>query len=368
MIKRLDTVVPKLMERNKVPGFALSFISDNKISSIHTFGYANKEKKQPITENTVFQIASISKSVAAWGIMKLVESGVIDFDAPVEKYLTRWHLPSSEYDNDEVTIKRVLSNSAGLSFEGYAGTNPKYDYNSIEETLSGIMAGPFDDHQMKYLKKWNLSPDKEKKSVRVIKQPGKKFMYSGGGFSILQLIIEEVTNQTFADFMKKEILNPLGMKLSTFIPSKDFFGYATGYDEDAEPLPFYKFVALAAGGLYSTIHELTIFALAGMEGPNGELPGRGILKPETVEQMYTKVIPAGDDFGFDWYYGLGHYITETNGIKVIQHSGGHIGWRSMMIILPELGSGLIMLTNSSAGNPVWASLMGRWSRIVLKGA
>ncbi|MHA1688101.1 MAG: serine hydrolase domain-containing protein [Promethearchaeota archaeon] len=365
MIKRLDKIVPKLLERYKIPGVAIAFISNSKIASIKIYGFANIEKKIPITEKTWFQVASISKAVSAWGIMKLVEKKKIDLEAPIEKYLTRWHLPPSEFNHDKVTIKRVLNHSAGLSLSGYQGHQPKYDLLSIEESLNGKIPGPKDEYQLKYSETWKIDPHKEEKPVRVILKPGKEFLYSGGGYSILQLIIEEVTGTSFSKFMEIEILKPLGMESSSF-EYRDLSLFATPYDEELDPLPHYKFEAKAAGGLNSTVEDLAKFGIASMEGPNGELPGRNVLNPQSIELMYTGIIDAGDDFGYQWKYGLGHFVTEIDGLKIVQHSGGHIGWRSMLVIIPQLKEGIVILINSSAGNPLWANILTRWSRVIFK--
>ena len=365
MIKRLDNIIPKLLERLNIPGVSIAFINHSEISSIKTFGYADKERGIPIKKDTWFQVASISKAVAAWGIMKLVEKGLIDLEAPIENYLSRWHLPPSEFNPDEVTIKRVLSHSAGLSLSGFQGHQPQYQLLSIEDSLRGIVPGPKDEHQIKYSETWDLDIHKEEKPVRVIQEPGKEFMYSGGGYSALQLIIEEVSNQEFNKFMDKEILKPLNMINANF-DYPELSLSATPYDEEGNPLPHYHFEAKAAGGLNSTISEIARFGIASMEGPNGEPPGRGILTPKSIELMHTGIIDAGDDFGYDWKYGLGHFVAEVNGVKIVQHSGGHIGWRSMLVILPELREGIVILVNSSAGNPLWANILTRWSREVLK--
>ena len=367
MIKRLDTIIPKLLKRFKIPGVAIAFISNFKLGSLHVYGLADKEKKNPISENTIFAVASISKSVTAWGIMKLVEEGLLDLNAPVENYLTRWHLPPSGFNHEQVTIQRLLSHTAGFNQSEYSSYNPKYKLLSPEEMLLGKLPGPIDSDELKYCKKWNLIPKKEGVPIMVKKEPGKDFIYANDGYLILQLVIEEITNQSFSEFMKAEILDPLGMKSSSFEKKElDNSLIATPYNEEGLPLAQYGGTIKAAGGLWSTIKDISIFALAGMRGSDDELPGRGLLKSKTLDLMYSKLVRASDDFGYEWYYGLGHYVAEIQGLKVIQHSGGIIGWRSMMIFIPEIGEGVIILINSSAGNPLWANITSRWSRIVLK--
>ncbi len=364
MIKRINNVVPNLLERMNIPGVAIGFISDYEISEIKTYGYANKEKGIPITEKTIFQIASISKSMTAWGTMKLVEKGLIEIDAPAENYLTRWHFPPSEFNHDDITIRRLLSHTAGFPVDGFSGLPPDFILPPLGVLLSRNAEYSLDDKQKKYCEKWNVNP--EKVPVKVIEQPGNKFVYSNGGYTVLELIIEEVTKQSFSEYLAEEIFNPLGMTSSTFEWPTDFSGHATPYDEEENPYLRYKITSKASGGCFSTIRDLTTFALAEMKGSKGELPGRGILKPESINLMHSKVIYAEREFDIDWDYGLGHYIANMQGRKIIQHSGGIVGWRSMMVIVPEIGAGITILINSDAGNPLWANLLMRWQRVALK--
>jgi CubicO group peptidase (beta-lactamase class C family) len=168
------------MEKYRVPGTAASLVRNGEVVWSEGYGLADRDRGVPVTADTVFQVASISKAVTSWGVMRLVESGQLELDAPVEQYLTRWHLPPSNYDASGVTIRRLLSHSAGLSVMGYPGLRPEIQLPSLEESLSGNNGGAGE--------------------VRIIMEPGTQFSYSGGGFTLLQLIIEEVTGETARRF------------------------------------------------------------------------------------------------------------------------------------------------------------------------
>ncbi len=365
MFEKID--LPKLLNRYKIPGIALSLIEDYKISAIKTHGYSNVEKEKPITENTVFQLASISKSISAWGVMKLVEKGLINLDAPAEKYLTRWHFPPSEFDNGDITTKRLLSHTGGLSLHGYSGYVPSYEIPSIEDSLSGNFEYQKDEIQLKMRKLFKIDSKVDEKSVEVVKRPGTEFSYSGGGYSVLQLIVEEVAGKMFAEYMEKEVLQPLGMGHSSFTWRKDLQPLtATAYVLDGKSAPNYLFTALAAAGCYSTINDLSAFVLAGMKGFNTELPGRGILKPETLQLMYTKVLETNEMTLSHSDTGLGHFIMYFDGIKVVHHSGGNIGWNTLMSFIPETGDGLVILTNGQNGLRLTLKLSAKWQKYVEK--
>ncbi len=365
MINELDELIPNLMKEYKVPGTAIAFIENSQVST-KTFGYSNKENKIPITENTVFQIASISKSISTWGVMKLIEKGLIDLDAPIEKFLTRWHLHHSDFNHDEVTIKRLLSHTAGLSLHSYLGFLPYIELPSIEDSLSGQINYQRDDIQKKHKEKFASEGYYDHDSVMVIMRPGLKYMHSGGGYTLLQLVVEEVTNQSFAEYMEKEVLQPLGMNNSSFLWLPNLRPLtATGYYYDQSPVPNYLFTALAAAGCYSSIGDLANFTLEGMTGASKVLPGRGILRPQTVQMMYTKVTEAERLMNFDMDIGLGHYLIDYKGIKIVNHSGGNIGWGSMMLFIPMTKDGLIILTNSNNGMSLIKNLILKWVEYIV---
>jgi len=121
----LDEKIPAWLEEFIVPGAAIALIDNGEVIFQKGYGYADVKNQVKINSQTGFNIGSISKTVTAWGVMKLVEDGKIELDSPAEKYLTRWHFPNSDYDVDEVTIRRLLSHTAGLSLHGYPGLTLK---------------------------------------------------------------------------------------------------------------------------------------------------------------------------------------------------------------------------------------------------
>ncbi|WP_262909316.1 serine hydrolase domain-containing protein [Mucilaginibacter daejeonensis] len=141
-------------------------------------------KQKPVASETIFNIGSISKLVSAWGFMQLTEKGFIKLDDPVDQYLTRWHLPESEFDRSRVTLRRILSHTAGLSVHGYGGSDQGLPLLSLEESLNG-------------------KTKRNGETVHLISEPGTKWDYSGGGYTLAQLLLEERTNQSFATYIKK---------------------------------------------------------------------------------------------------------------------------------------------------------------------
>ncbi len=365
MLEKID--IPKLLDRYNVPGVSISLIENYKVLKIANYGFASIEDKQPVTKNTVFQIASISKPISTWGVMKLVEKDLIDLDAPIENYLKKWHLPPSKFNHDKITMRRLLSHTAGLSLHGYSGFHPDHEKPSIVDSLSGNIKYQKDAIQLKIKEIIKSDPKEDERPVTVFVEPGTQFSYSGGGYTIAQLIVEEITDQNFAEYMENEILKPLGMNQSSFSWREDLKPLtAKAYFFYSEIVPNYLFTALAAAGCYSTTVDLSKFVLASMKGSNGELPGRGILKPETIEMMHKIYFETKDPLSINSHMGLGYFIMPLNGYKIVNHSGGNIGWNTQMMFIPESGDGLIVFTNGQNGIKLTLTLTAKWLKHVEK--
>lgn len=350
----LDRMVPRLLRAYRVPGAAVSIVHGGEPVWSKGYGLADSHRGVPVTADTVFQVGSLSKPVTAWGVMRLVEAGKLALDAPAEQYLSRWHLPPSGYEHKQVTIQRILSHSAGLSVHGYGGVAPGRPLPPLVDSLSGRHA-----HQS---------------AVRVVAQPGKGFSYSGGGYTLLQLIVEELAAERFADYMQQTVLDPLGMSMSSFrLTSGLHESTARGYDSEERPLANYLFTEEAAAGLYSTAKDMAAFVSAGMAGHSGEPAGRGVISAGSLETMFTPMVamPLFPIWGLrgDVGYGLGYMVEKLPGGPVaVGHQGGNRGWRAYFIQIPEKLAGLAVLTNSDNGLLVINDLLCAWGAWVGAGA
>ena len=343
-VEEIAQKVPQLLYDFSIPGAAIAIIEDGEIVLQKGYGFADIEKGVKVTPKTGFNIGSISKTVAAWGVMKLVQEGKIDLDAPAENYLTRWHLPESEFDSDKVTVRRLLSHTAGLSIPSI-GAGLSYDnLPTLEEWLNG---------------------KNDVGSVEIILEPGTKWEYSGGGYAVLQLIIEEVSGQKFVDFMQTEVLDPLGMTNSSYkIDDKIMAASAITHDPFGEPTEFELYAIHAAAGFQSTLEDFIRFAFASFPGHKDHLKYNTVLPLETVKQMQE---PQPHTRVGGWKYGLGYQSVhiETDGKEhvFIGHSGSNNGWQASFRLYPATNSGFIVFTNGGAGdnicNPLFCELM-KW--------
>lgn len=326
--KQIQTAAPELLERAREAGLSVVLIENCSATWHGDFGVADKAHDKLIDPNTVFQFGSMSKTITAWAIMTLVQEGKVDLDAPVNKYLKSWQLKSEEFDSAAVTVRRVLHHAAGLSLPSVTGVNVGAKLPSLVDELSGT--GP------------------SKTAVTITEKPGTKFNYSGGGYALLQLLVEDVTGTSFGVYVRKKIFKPLGMTTATFAPDQNTLRKtATPYDKKGEALPFRLYSAEGTAGLYATVDDYAKFVVAHCAVNNK------VLKSHTLISMFQ-----GD--AITPRYGLGYELmpklTEN---PIISHSGSNLGWKANFILFPIEGVGIVVATNSDVGE-ARKKIIGIW--------
>jgi len=342
------------MTRDHLPGAAVALIENASPLAFKTWGYADESSQNTIRQDSLFNVASISKAVTSWGVMKLVDQGHIELDRPVETYLGDWRLPPSPHDHELVTVRRLLSHTAGINTEGIKAVDPSAEHYSTIDVLEGRLPA-LDERQRQYCLQWGIDPEHDRDPVAVRFPPGEAFHYSNLGFIILQLMIEKVSGRAFAEFMQIEILNPLGMKTASYLPPEPSNPrLATAYGSDGSPLPFYRHAALAAGALHCSIEDLARFACAELNG------GENVVSRQGLAKLFEWQCFAETLEGFDFDTGLGHYRLEVGDKTFISHTGGVLGWRSVYGVIPQSGHGFCALINSDGGNQFWIELIQAW--------
>ncbi|PFN78876.1 penicillin-binding protein [Bacillus cereus] len=331
--KKMDEQVPKWRENYDVPGVAIGVVHNGRIAYTLNYGYADKEKRKEVNDNTLFQAGSVSKSLTAWGVLHLADEGLLSLDDPVDKYLNKWKLPNSKFDNNEVTIRRLLSHTAGLpTHKGYLGVVPGGQLDSIKESLSG--------------KGWHNDP------VEIIKKPGSEAIYSGMGYTILQLVIEEVTGKPFDRYMEEQIMKPLGMKSSSFRQNLENSNLSKAYGYFGQEIPYYQYTEQAAAGLKTNVTDMMTFILASMDTNDHKGKGYGVIKSERVEEMQNPVL--GEN-------GLGIFESQlSNQWKMMYHSGDNRGWHSFYGYILNTKDGLVILTNGENGKDLRQDIYHEW--------
>jgi len=321
--------VSRIIESENRGNAALLLIENGEIAA----EYYSKSNEN-VDGDTVFSTASMSKWLAASAVMKLIQDGSIDLDDPVSNYLTRWQLPSGEFDNNEVTIRRLLSHTAGFRDGlGFGDYSPDEELPTLEESLTSPRA----------------SSEREVR-IAVERQPGTGFNYSGGSYHILELLIEEVTRMSFEQYMKDTFFDPLNMTRSTYSYIGSIENNAGSYDRDGQAAAMYKYASSAATGFATSSSDLAKFVIAQI--PNASAVN--ILDPSIIASMRE---PHGKTLGLN-VWGLGTILYSATGSNdfLFGHDGGNDpAINSTARINPENGDAIIVL---ETGHPSLATNIG----------
>ena len=334
----LDKRIPILMEYYSVPGVAISIIQKGETTWSKAYGYADFEQGRKMTTDTYCRVESISKSITAWGVMKLVEQGKIDLDKPIKQYIKNWNFPESKFPEEKVTVRQLLANTSGMPlgdiFERYS---PNDNIPSLRDSLS--------------------------KQAILIQEPGASFLYSNTGYNLLELLIEEVTGRDFAEYMEEEVLLPLEMYESSFTWSEELQPEVpVGYDLKGKPISVYIYPEKGSGGLFASVDDIASFVSAGM--PDYYHSEQEVLTKESINILYTPMVKKPGIYGlvFD-SYGLGYYLdTLSNGKLSVVNGGQGGGVMSFFQAVPETGDGIVILTNSQRSWPFFGYILNDWSK------
>jgi CubicO group peptidase (beta-lactamase class C family) len=307
-----------------VPGISIAVIKDGKIAWAKGYGVLETGQQTPVDADTLFQAASISKPVAAIAALRLVEQGKLSLDTPINDYLESWQVPDNEFTAQPVTLRQIMSHSAGLTVHGFPGYAAGQPVPTVVQVLAG--AAPA-----------NTAP------VRVDKLPGESWRYSGGGYTVMQLAMTDVSDRSFADVTRELVLAPAGMTRSAFsqpLPDADRADAATAHRPDGTVVPGHShtYPEMAAAGLWTTPSDLLRLGLSVVAAANGK-PG-AILGPEMTREMLT--LQAGS-------HGLGFSLENKGDGQVFSHSGANAGFLSLMFTYTDGRGGAAIMINSQRG-------------------
>ena len=326
------------MEHYNVPGVSVAVIDGFRVVWAKGYGVKDLETKEPVTESTIFQAASISKTLNATAILRMVQEGKLSLDEDVNTYLRSWKLPENEFTaGKKVTIANLLSHTGGTTVSGFPGYRMGAPMPTLEQILNGESPA-------------NTAP------IVVDTEPGAVFRYSGGGTTILQLLLVELEGKPYPLLMKETVLDPIGMSGSSFsqplTPELQRLA-ATAHGRGGKPIEgeYYVYPELAAAGLWTTPSDLAAFAIEHQLSLQGK--SNKILSREMEEMMTMPYIgPA---------YGLGFTIQNRENEIYFAHGGGNVGFVCMLIAHKQKGYGAVVMTNGSSND-----LLGELVRAIAK--
>ena len=339
-IAAVEAAAPLALSRQGTPGFAVAMVLGGEPVWAGGFGVADVDTGEPVAADSVFEIASVTKPITAWALLKLAEEGRIDLDAPIENYLGGWKLPPSGFDHSKVTARAIITHGAGLAVGGDSGVNPGAPVPTLLEAAEGatLEYGP----------------------VHVDAPPGAAYHYSSKGFILLEMAVESITGEPFSAYVTREVLDPLGMTDSAFGWTPELEARAAwGHDWYGNRLPHYSHATKAQGGIVASATDVARFLAASMSGPGGEPPGRGVISPASVEATFEP-FPFADDTST---IGLGYNLHLDGETLVARKSGDHRGYKAIAFSMPQIGAGLVILANSDRAAPgLYADIACPWSR------
>lgn len=312
------------MQMYNVPSVSIAVINNGKIEWAKAYGVADKEHNTPATTTTMYQAASMSKSVNAVCVMTLVQEGKLSLDTDIRQYLKTWTFPDNEFSTGKkITLRNLLSHTAGLSTHGFGGYAPGDSLPSINQILDGV------------------SPANSE-AVRPIALPNEKSIYSGGGTVISQKILQDNIDSDYAHLVWQRVLEPLHMTHSTFaqpLPAALVQNVATGYDSDGEEIKgkYHIYPEQAPAGLWTTPTDFAHFILAVQHSLKND--GTGILR-DTLARELLAVIPGSDGAA------TGFSIRERGGEKYFSHGGSNEGFKSHYYGSFSSGRGAVVMINS----------------------
>ena len=320
----LKFTLAERMSQYKVLGLSIAVIKDYKIEWVKAYGWADISENRAATTKTLFQAASLSKSLNGVGVLKLVQDKRLNLYDDINDYLTTWKFPyDSLSQNKKITTANLLSHTAGLTIHGFKG----YAKSDKIPTLSEILDG--------------RSPANSK-AVRSMYEPGKKVEYSGGGTTISQLLITDITHEQYEDYMWTQVLKPMGMTESFFTqppPSDKQYLLATGYNRYGEEMKEGKYNIYpekAAAGLWTNPTDLAKYIIETQLSYHGK--SRNVLSQEMTELRMAPYLDNVNAFGV--------FINKKGDERYFQHSGSNEGFGCQYRGSLKYGNGVVVMVNS----------------------
>ncbi|PTX44653.1 CubicO group peptidase (beta-lactamase class C family) [Christiangramia gaetbulicola] len=319
------------MEHYNVPGVSVAVVDNGKIKWAKGYGTANTTKGTKVDTNTIFQAASISKPLSALAVLKLVENGKLDLDKDVNNYLKDWKVPENEFTkNEKVTLRRLLTHTAGMTVHGFPGYKQTDTFPSVNQVLDAKGNTP---------------------RIYVDTIPGSIWRYSGGGYTVMQKIVEDVSGLSFEEYMDKNILPAIGMNNSTFqqpLPAEYQKNASAAYDQEGKMIDgmWHNYPEKAAAGLWTTPRDLVSYCIEVQEILAGK--ENGVLSQQSVDKMLTK-------HKDDW--GLGPALQWEGDSLVFRHGGKNAGYTNNLISYANQGKAVVVMTNADNGGKLMGEII-----------
>lgn len=327
--EKLSRVLEEIMTRWGVPGLGVGIVQDGEIVYARGFGVQSLETGVPVTPDSLFCVASITKCFVATAVMQLVEQGRLNLDAPLIQYLPDFRLDDERYPH--ITLRQMLSHTSGM---------PDMDENEYDE----LVAHPEYDEG---------APERYVRALanrKMIAAPGERFAYSNIAYNVLGHLIATLSGQPFEDYLQAHVLRPAGMPENTLffadVPRDRLaVPHLRAPEMIVNPIYPYHRADAPASFLHSSVVEMCHWAITCLN--RGMYEGQHILAPASFDQMWASVAQRGDP-PFREEMGLGWTLGHFDGARTVGHGGGGFGWTCFLALLPEKNSAVIVLCNEES--------------------
>lgn len=337
---KFESISKKAIADGMAVGIQFALIENKRPPLVRAYGLADREQQVPMTTRTPINVASISKSVTAWGALAMLERKSLPLSSSVKDLLADASLYEALYFGSDVTVGMLLSHTSGLSGASVPVTPATEPLPDVKDVLLGRSTVP---------------------RALLTQKPGVRFQYSGAGFLVLQLIIERQTASKFADYMSTSVLTPAAMNGSTFALNPNMLGESAAYyrSDGRRREPYH--LPGAAGALYSNAEDMA--GLLGLYLERGKETRATIVSEAgfTLLSNYPADGTALDPSSGEATYTLGHYTYRTpEDVTIIYHQGGNPGLRAIYILAVERDTGFFAVANSDRSEPALAALLDAW--------
>lgn len=326
-IDSLKATVDSLLKENEIPGASIALVNKDSVIWSGGIGYANYEDQEQATATQLFRVGSVSKSFVAMGILQLVEEGELSLNEKVQKLVPEIKIKNPWRETDPVRIKHLLEHTAGfddMHFSEFinANDNPRMP---LEEALA-------------------ITP-----ASRVVRwKPGTRFSYSNPGYGVAGYIIEKVTGQRYEQYLKEQVLEPIGMDQSSFTYTDSVQQQlVSGYRDNYEPAEYQHIYLRPSGMLHSSANEMAQFVRLMLN--DGDWNGQSIVEDSLLHRMETPMTSLAAKHGYKQGYGLGVKSSTAQGYSYLGHAGGIPGFSAQYMYFPEHNRGFVLLVNSMGG-------------------
>ena len=338
---QIDQYIREQMAQKNIVGLSVAVVQDNEVTYLQGFGTASIKRNTQVTPQTIFDLASCSKSFTAMAVLLLWNDGLIDLDQPLKYYIPEFEV-ADEKVSEEITIRELLNQTSGLP-------------GNLSEPLTYQKDNGTDNSDTMKLLVTAL------KHIHTNRPPGSSFEYTNLNYALLGALVERVSGKSFDDFVQERIFTPLGMNNSTLNPDiAASLDRADGHQMMlghiiTRNIPIYH-SAQPAGWVMSSAEDMAKWLLVNMN--NGMLNGQQVIPVRVIQLMHTPEINFVDN-GENTSYAMGWFIGQTgNGEPVIWHGGDTPNFLSEMIILPKRNLGVVMLVNSQTSRNAHSVALG----------